>query len=114
MKMRIITRSIRQFQSILRHQGENYGVCLAQRRYLSYQRSSYSYEKAQLCRYAQPLSLISRSLSADAVRVPNIDGNKGGPLVEYERRVAAGELFDGDLCQVYDGVKILKCLVLTF
>uniref|UniRef100_A0A803MFH3 AFG1-like ATPase family protein n=1 Tax=Chenopodium quinoa TaxID=63459 RepID=A0A803MFH3_CHEQI len=28
------------------------------------------------------------------------DGIKGGPLVEYERRVAAGELFDGDLCQL--------------
>lgn len=25
---------------------------------------------------------------------------RGGPLVEYERRIAAGELMDGDLCQV--------------
>lgn len=27
--------------------------------------------------------------------------NGGGPLLEYERRVAAGELMDGDACQVF-------------
>lgn len=26
--------------------------------------------------------------------------NGGGPLLEYERRIAAGELLDGDACQV--------------
>lgn len=31
---------------------------------------------------------------------PMADANRGGPLVEYERRIAAGELFDGDACQV--------------
>lgn len=25
---------------------------------------------------------------------------RGGPLVEYERRIAEGELLDGDACQV--------------
>lgn len=28
------------------------------------------------------------------------DYNVAGPLVEYERRIAAGELVDGDSCQV--------------
>ena len=28
------------------------------------------------------------------------DVKKAGPLVEYERRIAAGELVDGDACQV--------------
>lgn len=27
--------------------------------------------------------------------------NKAGPLVEYERRISAGELVDGDVCQVW-------------
>lgn len=26
--------------------------------------------------------------------------NRGGPLVEYERRIASGELVEGDSCQV--------------
>jgi len=30
----------------------------------------------------------------------NGDGKIAGPLVEYERRIVAGELLDGDLCQV--------------
>ncbi|CAI0427667.1 unnamed protein product [Linum tenue] len=44
-----------------------------------------------------------RALSTDAVaRVPDsvADAHKAGPLVEYERRIAAGELMDGDSCQV--------------
>lgn len=28
------------------------------------------------------------------------DYNVAGPLVEYERRIAAGDLVDGDSCQV--------------
>lgn len=32
---------------------------------------------------------------------PMADVNRGGPLVEYERKIAAGELVDGDACQVY-------------
>lgn len=28
------------------------------------------------------------------------DEKRRGPLVEYERRIAAGELMDGDACQV--------------
>lgn len=28
------------------------------------------------------------------------DVDRAGPLVEYERRIAAGELVDGDSCQV--------------
>ncbi|XP_050214731.1 uncharacterized protein LOC126665843 isoform X2 [Mercurialis annua] len=43
----------------------------------------------------------SRTLSSDAaVKLSNGDASRGGPLVEYERRIAAGELMDGDSCQV--------------
>jgi len=31
----------------------------------------------------------------------NTDAERGGPLVEYERRIAAGELMAGDKCQVF-------------
>ncbi|KAF8114518.1 hypothetical protein N665_0036s0050 [Sinapis alba] len=31
---------------------------------------------------------------------PNGDAKVAGPLVEYERRIVAGELLDGDLCQL--------------
>lgn len=39
------------------------------------------------------------------------DGNgiAGGPLVEYERRIAAGELLDGDACQVF--LNLLNCSI---
>ncbi|XP_021731407.1 AFG1-like ATPase isoform X1 [Chenopodium quinoa] len=101
--MRILARSIRQFQSILRSQGENYAIGLARRRYLVNRSSNYKYEairNLQIHRYARPFFIPSRYLSSEAVEISNGDGIKGGPLVEYERRVAAGELFDGDLCQL--------------
>lgn len=44
-------------------------------------------------------SLLSAS-SFSSPAHPNGDEKVAGPLVEYERRVVAGELLDGDLCQV--------------
>lgn len=101
--MRTLARSIRQIRSILRCQGENYAIGLARRRYLAKWRLSYTSEairNVEKCRYAHQFSIMSRSFSSEAVQVSNEDGIKGGPLVEYEKRVAAGELFDGDLCQL--------------
>ncbi|CAN1165447.1 5'-nucleotidase domain-containing protein DDB_G0275467 [Linum perenne] len=41
------------------------------------------------------------TLTADAdARVTNSDLRTAGPLVEYERRIAAGDLVDGDNCQL--------------
>jgi len=31
--------------------------------------------------------------------------NRSGPLVEYERRIAIGELVDGDSCQVMSALE---------
>ncbi|CAM8938760.1 unnamed protein product [Rhodiola kirilowii] len=44
----------------------------------------------------------SRAVSVDAVQdnSQETDVKRGGPLVEYERRIAAGELMDGDDCQI--------------
>ncbi|GMP68628.1 hypothetical protein CsSME_00028182 [Camellia sinensis var. sinensis] len=44
--------------------------------------------------------MISRALFADAVKVVNGEVSKAGPLIEYERRIEAGDLVDGDNCQV--------------
>ncbi|XP_010687669.2 uncharacterized protein LOC104901762 [Beta vulgaris subsp. vulgaris] len=101
--MRILARCICQYQSILRRQGESYAMGLARRSYLANGRLSCTrdtIQNLQVHRYAHPFNIISRTLSVDAVQINDGDGINGGPLVEYERRVAAGELFDGDLCQL--------------
>ncbi|CAL5374893.1 unnamed protein product [Camellia sinensis] len=43
--------------------------------------------------------MISRALFADAAKVANGEVSKAGPLIEYERRIEAGDLVDGDNCQ---------------
>lgn len=112
--MRTLARSIRRFHTVLRHQGENHAISLARRRYLVDQRSCLRssctcepIQNAWVYKYAYPLSTLTGSLSADAEQVSNgevIKGipqvSKGGPLVEYARRIASGELLDGDLCQI--------------
>ncbi|XP_010438505.1 PREDICTED: lactation elevated protein 1-like [Camelina sativa] len=45
-------------------------------------------------------SLVISSSSFSTLSHPNGDGKIAGPLVEYERRIVAGELLDGDLCQL--------------
>ncbi|KAK8471166.1 hypothetical protein PHAVU_003G152600 [Phaseolus vulgaris] len=42
----------------------------------------------------------TRALSTDAAKLTNRETSKAGPLVEYERRIANGELVEGDACQV--------------
>ncbi|CAJ1944901.1 unnamed protein product [Sphenostylis stenocarpa] len=44
----------------------------------------------------------TRALSTDAAKLTNrvTETSKAGPLVEYERRIASGELLEGDACQV--------------
>ncbi|KAF9603698.1 hypothetical protein IFM89_037461 [Coptis chinensis] len=64
---------------------------------------------SQLDRCERQISsiLISRTLYTPAARDSsggspdsNTDAIRGGPLVEYARRIAAGELVDGDNCQI--------------
>ncbi|KAL5713781.1 peroxisome-assembly ATPase [Ranunculus cassubicifolius] len=58
----------------------------------------YSFEPSQrgVCERFSNLSLISRGLYTGS----STDSIEAGPLVEYERRIAAGELVDGDDSQV--------------
>ncbi|KAL6534752.1 hypothetical protein OROGR_013427 [Orobanche gracilis] len=55
----------------------------------------------EFCQCTRHPSYINyRSISTSADRVTNGELNGGGPLIEYGRRVAAGELLEGDACQL--------------
>ncbi|KAL7170697.1 hypothetical protein ACSBR2_035553 [Camellia fascicularis] len=99
--MRTIVRSVRQFQSVFRRRG--YTILTGLSRKQNYLASTccvyrFSYN-GEICRYSYPY-MISRALFADAAKVVNGEVSKAGPLIEYERRIEAGDLVDGDNCQV--------------
>ncbi|XP_028125739.1 cell division protein ZapE-like isoform X3 [Camellia sinensis] len=99
--MRTIVRSVRQFQSVFRRRG--YTILTGLSRKQNYLASTccvyrFSYN-GEICRYSYPY-IISRALFADAAKVANGEVSKAGPMIEYERRIEAGDLVDGDNCQV--------------
>ncbi|KAI7983963.1 hypothetical protein LOK49_LG15G00966 [Camellia lanceoleosa] len=69
---------------------------LARASFGSVYRLSYN---AEICRNTHPFYMISRALSADAAKVTSEEVSRASPLVEYECRITAGELVDGDSCQ---------------
>ncbi|KAF7148165.1 hypothetical protein RHSIM_Rhsim03G0260700 [Rhododendron simsii] len=102
--MRTIFRNVRRFRSAFWHQGDNILSGLGRREYyLANRRFGSTYNlsfNAEIYRYTHPSHRISRALFADAAKVTNEDLSRAGPLVEYERRISAGDLVDGDSCQV--------------
>ncbi|XP_051117973.1 uncharacterized protein LOC127242463 isoform X2 [Andrographis paniculata] len=59
------------------------------------------YRSFDICRCQQhPWRMTQRVISNDAAKVSSGELVGGGPLMEYERRIAAGELLEGDACQV--------------
>ncbi|XP_057420199.1 uncharacterized protein LOC130714311 isoform X2 [Lotus japonicus] len=50
---------------------------------------------------AKNSSFTTRGLSIDAAKLTHGEIERAGPLVEYERRIATGELVDGDNFQLY-------------
>ncbi|KAL6540855.1 hypothetical protein OROMI_024738 [Orobanche minor] len=54
----------------------------------------------EFCQCRHPSYINYRSISTSAATVTNGEVNGGGPLIEYGRRVAAGELLEGDACQL--------------
>ncbi|KAH9605091.1 hypothetical protein KSS87_004709 [Heliosperma pusillum] len=103
--MRILARAIRQFRSNIRVKGEIHGISVVRGRHLVERRLSYTCQpflNARTERYLPLSYMISRALSADAMQISSgeVASDRIGPLVEYERRIAAGELMDGDLCQL--------------
>lgn len=59
-----------------------------------------------------PYLIHHASFSSSSSSHPNGDKKVAGPLVEYERRIVAGELLDGDLCQVYSFLHSLSKSIL--
>ncbi|XP_031123689.1 AFG1-like ATPase isoform X2 [Ipomoea triloba] len=101
--MRMILRSIRRFSSGVRYRDHNFYGFVAQRKLWVDSRHRCLYKlssKPDISMCKHPSSMLSRDLITSAAGVANREVNRGGPLVEYERRIAAGELFDGDACQV--------------
>ncbi|XP_010268417.1 PREDICTED: lactation elevated protein 1-like isoform X2 [Nelumbo nucifera] len=102
--MRTITRAVRHVRAASRlRERDNFLSSLSRRQTtlvnpvsVSTYRGSYIDE---IGGYSQPI-MISRTLCSPAARDTSGDVGKAGPLVEYERRIAAGELVDGDSCQV--------------
>ncbi|KAM6573481.1 hypothetical protein CsatA_017561 [Cannabis sativa] len=102
--MRAVARPFRHFQSIFRPQRNRYSSslpCYRGQLIDLHSRSTYTFTKdAQTYPFQDPTFMLSRTLSTEVVKVTNGDTDRAGPLVEYERRIASGELVDGDLCQL--------------
>ncbi|KAL8040920.1 hypothetical protein ABFX02_10G131400 [Erythranthe guttata] len=97
--MRGVIRAVRQFRQAFRAYDGS-----AKRKDSWFKMNScsvFSLERnTYISRYRHPSYTMSRSISADAAKVPNGEINGDGPLMEYERRIAAGELVDGDAFQL--------------
>ncbi|OMO97095.1 ATPase, AFG1-like protein [Corchorus capsularis] len=102
--MKAAVRSVRSIRSAFRYQRNSYSSAFVKRRTHLIQNNSTSFyrlpDNDEIRRFLFPSIFISRAFSTDAAEKVNITVNRAGPLVEYERRIAAGELFDGDACQV--------------
>ncbi|KAL8138156.1 hypothetical protein V2J09_004157 [Rumex salicifolius] len=80
-------RSIRQIRSILRHQGYN---CITR-----------SFQVPRIRPVNERFTFFYKlGYNAEILNKGIVEPRKGGPLVEYERRIAVGELSRGDSCQL--------------
>ncbi|GMI89145.1 hypothetical protein like AT4G30490 [Hibiscus trionum] len=103
--MRAIVRSIRNIRSACPQRINNYSSAFVRRRSHLIQINSTSVyrlpDHAETHRFLFPAIFTSRPFSTGATStVDAAEVKRGGPLVEYDRRISAGELFDGDACQV--------------
>ncbi|XP_034599654.1 uncharacterized protein [Setaria viridis] len=106
--MRSVVRSLRQLRRFTQHHAESHSsttrlirqqntliMCSSTSRSLSTLHRS-----GEITRFASPCVDLMRSMfstvAADSIK----DIGRGGPMVEYERRIASGELVDGDSFQV--------------
>jgi len=54
----------------------------------------------EISRFASPGMELMRSMFSNVAAGSIKDIGRGGPMVEYERRIASGDLVDGDSFQV--------------
>ncbi|XP_022749470.1 AFG1-like ATPase isoform X3 [Durio zibethinus] len=103
--MRAAVRSVRNLRSAFGHQRNSNSTAFVRRRIHLIESNSISVyrlpDNAEIYRILLRTFSMSKAFSTDAAAKVNItEVNRTGPLVEYERRTAAGELVDGDACQV--------------
>ncbi|CBI36595.3 hypothetical protein VitviT2T_016962 [Vitis vinifera] len=104
--MRTFVLYVRQFRSAFQHRRYSFLSDLSRRQKVSvnWQTSGASkpLHNAGIARYLLPVSMVTRNLVTDSAKVANEvkEVSRAGPLVEYDRRIAEGELVDGDNCQV--------------
>ncbi|GLT97593.1 hypothetical protein SLE2022_151500 [Rubroshorea leprosula] len=90
-------RYLRSLRSALHNPVHNYSTSFVKCRSTPAPASAYN---AQLSTILRPVFMAFRALSTDSAKAVGGDMNKAGPLVEYERRISAGDLVDGDAYQV--------------
>lgn len=99
--------SARYFRSALRHRKYDYWSSFTTRpKYLIENCRNCAYgvaNNAEIESFLRSKFMVSRALSTDAAAnssIGEVNRAAAGPLVEYERRITAGELLDGDVCQL--------------
>ncbi|KAI3775338.1 hypothetical protein L1987_49910 [Smallanthus sonchifolius] len=98
---RAFVKSFGTVRSAFRHHGDKVSTGVAKRLLVSnindgiYDGWSYN-----TCKCGSPSYMFSRTMSSDAAGASYKEVKRAGPLVEYERRIAAGDLEDGDNSQI--------------
>ncbi|KAK9210543.1 hypothetical protein WN944_002914 [Citrus x changshan-huyou] len=105
--MRRIAGSARYFRSALRHRKFDYWSSFTTRPkglIENYHNCAYGVaNNAEIGSFLRSKFMVSRALSTDAAAsasIGEVHRAAAGPLVEYERRIIAGELLDGDVRQL--------------
>ncbi|XP_057767237.1 uncharacterized protein LOC130987654 [Salvia miltiorrhiza] len=103
--MRILIRTMRQFRPAFRSRGNTIYEGSSRMRdswFNMDHRSIYSLSHSidEFCKSRYTHMIHRATISTDVATLTNGEHNGGGPLLEYERRIAAGELLDGDACQL--------------
>lgn len=105
--MRRIAGSARYFRSALRHRKFDYWSSFTtspKDLTENYHNGAYGVaNNAEIESFLRSKFMVSRALSTDAAAsasIGEVHRAAAGPLVEYERRIIAGELLDGDVCQL--------------
>ncbi|GMH04116.1 hypothetical protein Nepgr_005955 [Nepenthes gracilis] len=101
--MRTVARSVHQIQPSLRRWRDIYASGFGWRNHLVNEALGYGHNpinNVPIGRFNHMSSMFLKALLLDVARVSNGDMNKAGPFLEYDRRIAAGELLDGDSRQL--------------
>ncbi|XP_023771976.1 uncharacterized protein LOC111920633 [Lactuca sativa] len=96
---RAFVKSFSPIRSAFLHHGEKISTGVAKRSYIN--NGNFTTSSYNICKCGLPSSyMFSRTISSDAAEVNYKEVKRSGPLVEYERRIKAGDLEDGDKSQI--------------